>query len=595
MSRTVLWIVTVFLSLAMAAMVAVQAYWIKRSVKAEQQQLGLVVNQVFSEISDELLWNETLITILDEIRPPVVQNQSRAVWNFHIDARSAYNRADSALAIAEGEGVVGDSENSRIQHEDITVDDQELNSGELELLEVHPGIEAATEPVEKEPMSDRDEDQDTEIPEPEETRHFRYTSPDFTLKNQKVKLINDSLLVILGEDEVMQDTILVNAINPAQIRMKLAKAVQDHESFVDRIVRRMLVEEEQVIQKVSSAQIEAMLTQKLQERGVDMHFEYAVYEEGKKPIHQSDHFNEFEDCKYFRTSLFPGNVFSRSTYISVYFPDERENFRKSMGMMGGSSLLITLFIISMFSLTLYIIFKQKRLSEIKNDFVNNMTHELKTPISTISLASQMLSDRSIPDAQKNLGQISRIIQAESKQLGFQVERVLQMAIFDHGELKLKSEEVDLHDVIETVAQNILLQLDRRNGKLEFLPEAETALVQGDLMHLTNVISNLLENAIKYTSRTPEIRISTRNENGQLVLSIADNGIGISKENQKRIFDKFYRVPTGNVHNVKGFGLGLSYVKLIVEQHGGTINLKSELNKGSRFDIHLPLQEQNSMT
>ncbi len=258
-------------------------------------------------------------------------------------------------------------------------------------------------------------------------------------------------------------------------------------------------------------------------------------------------------------------------------------------MMGGSTLLITLFIVMMFSLALFIIFKQKRLSEMKNDFVNNMTHELKTPVSTISLASQMLSDRSIPDEQKNLGQISRIIQAESKQLGFQVERVLQMAIFDHGELKLKLEEVNLHDIIDTVAQNFLLQLDKREGKLEFFPEAEDAVVNGDLMHLTNVVSNLLENAIKYTRLKPEISIATRTENDSLVVSVMDNGIGISKEDQKRIFDKFYRVPSGNVHNVKGFGLGLSYVKLIVEQHHGSIKIKSEPGKGSQFDIQLPLR------
>lgn len=257
--------------------------------------------------------------------------------------------------------------------------------------------------------------------------------------------------------------------------------------------------------------------------------------------------------------------------------------------MGGSSLTITLFIILMFSLTLYIMFKQKRLSEMKNDFVNNMTHELKTPISTISLASQMLNDRSIPEEQKNLGQISRIIQTESKQLGYQVERVLQMAIFDHGELKLKNEAVNMHDIIETVAQNFLLQMDKRGGKLEFLPEADQAVVTGDLVHLTNVVSNLMENAMKYTTRNPEITITTLNENNSLIISVADNGMGISKEDQKRIFDKFYRVPTGNLHNVKGFGLGLSYVKLIVEEHGGNIKIKSELNRGSRFDIQLPLE------
>jgi len=182
-----------------------------------------------------------------------------------------------------------------------------------------------------------------------------------------------------------------------------------------------------------------------------------------------------------------------------------------------------------------------------------------------------------------------IIQSESRQLGTQVERVLQMAIFDHGQLKLKDQEIDMHEIIETVAQNFLLQVERREGKLEFLPEAENSVITGDSVHITNVISNLLENAMKYTGRTPEIRISTRNEERFFVVSVRDNGIGIRKEDQKRIFDKFYRVPTGNVHNVKGFGLGLSYVKLIVEAHQGTIRLKSEPNKGSVFDIHLPLK------
>ncbi len=522
MSRTVLWILTIFLSLAMIALVTVQVYWIKHSIASEQYQLGLVVNQALSDVSNDLVQNETVINILEEIRPPVIHYQSQSIWNFHIDWRSNMDPS-------------GD-----------------------EKIELNENI-------------------------------IMYSPPHPSLKNQKVEMIDDSILVILGEDELMHDTILVSAMKPDQVRKELSKNWEEQEVFVDKIVRKMLVEEEHIADRISGSQVENLLQKKLSERGIDMAFEYAVYEEGKKPIFQSENFNEYEDLKYFRASLFPGGVFNKNTLISIYFPGERNHILSSMGMMGGSTMLITLFILMMFSLALYIIFKQKRLSELKNDFVNNMTHELKTPISTISLASQMLNDRSIPEEQKNLAQISRIIQAESKQLGFQVERVLQMAIFDHGQLKLKLEEVDVHDVIETVAQNFLLQVDKREGRLEFLPEAEDAVIDGDLMHLTNVVSNLIENAMKYTRRTPEIQIATRNENGFLIISVADNGIGINKEDQKRIFDKFFRVPTGNVHNVKGFGLGLSYVKLIVEQHHGFIRLKSEPNKGSQFDIHLPLQ------
>jgi two-component system phosphate regulon sensor histidine kinase PhoR len=519
----VLWIMTVFLSLAMIALVGVQAYWFKNSIESKERQLGLLVNQALTEISSELVQNETVLTILEEIKPPLVSHQSKSVWNFHIDGRSMY---------------------SGIENGEIRLNDEIVV----------------------------------------------YSQPPASIKNQKLQMIDDSVLVILGEDELLQDTILISAMKPEEIRTELSKNLKEQEIFVDKIVRKMLLEEKGIEERITQTQVKNLLTKKLSERGIDLPFEYAVYEEGKKPIYQSDSFNEYENCKYYRASLLPGSIFRKATLISVYFPQERKHFFKSMGIMGGTSVLITLFVVTLFSLALYIIFKQKRLAEMKNDFVNNMTHELKTPISTISLASQMLSDKSIPDEQKNLSQITRIIQTESKQLGFQVERVLQMAIFDHGQLKLKLEEIDLHDIIETVAQNFLIQLDKRGGKLEFNPEAETSVIQGDAMHLTNVVSNLMENAMKYTKQVPLIRISTRNENGTIILSVSDNGIGISKEDQKRIFDKFYRVPTGNVHNVKGFGLGLSYVKLIVEQHHGTITLKSEPEKGSRFDIHLPLQE-----
>ncbi len=542
----------------MVAMIGIQAYWIKHSMEAEENQLDLLVHQVLSEISDELIRNETMITILDEIRPPLIQQQTQAVWDFHIDSRSAYDASEPEEVQSELEAHYEEAE--------------EIH-GESDLIH-----------VESERIHVESEDPHVTV----EEQVYVYTSPHHSLKNQTVELINDSVLVILGEDELMQDTILVSAMKPDQVRMELNKRVEEQEAFVDRIVQNMLFDEGEISDRISGSQVQSLLKEKLSARGLDMDFEYAVYKEGKNPIFQSENFNEYEDCSYFRASLFPGRVFNRTTLISLYFPNEREHLRKSMGVIGGSSLIITMFIIAMFTLALYIIFKQKRLSEIKNDFVNNMTHELKTPISTISLASQMLNDRSIPEEQKNIGQISRIIQTESRQLGYQVERVLQMAIFDHGELKLKQEEIDLHDIIETVAQNFLLQIDKREGMLEFLPEADNSVIQGDLMHITNVISNLLENAMKYTRSTPEIRIATRNEENSVIVSVIDNGIGIGKEDQKRIFDKFYRVPSGNIHNVKGFGLGLSYVRLIVEQHRGTITLKSEPNKGSQFNIQLPL-------
>jgi two-component system phosphate regulon sensor histidine kinase PhoR len=576
MSRTTLWILTVFLSLAMIALVGVQTYWFKNSIDAKEQQLGLVINQVLGEISNELIRDETVMTILEEIQPPVVSHQSQAVWNFQIDSRSSIHQPGDEEH-REPEGAVHSPDPVHEEewvHEEITI------KGKINLNEVESGVFVEEGQWKEVYVDEADQDQEVIV----------YTPPTQLLKNQKIEIINDSVLVIIGEDELMHDTILISAMDPDQVRMKLIKSWKEQEVFVDNIVKQMMVGTDRIQDRITGSHVEKLLAHKLLEKGVDMPFEYAVFEEGKKPVYHSEGFNEYEDCRYYRASLLPGNILSKPALISVYFPQERKHLMKSMGIMGGTSALITLFVLTLFSLALYIMFKQKRLSEMKNDFVNNMTHELKTPISTISLASQMLNDKTIPDEQKNLNHISRIIQTESKQLGFQVERVLQMAIFDHGQLKLKLEEVDVHDVIETVAQNFLLQADKRGGKLDFLPEAENAVILGDSMHITNVVSNLIENAMKYTKQTPVIGISTRNVSGAVVISVSDNGIGISKEDQKRIFDKFYRVPTGNVHNVKGFGLGLSYVKLIVDQHHGIIKIKSEPEKGSRFDIHLPLQD-----
>jgi two-component system phosphate regulon sensor histidine kinase PhoR len=224
---------------------------------------------------------------------------------------------------------------------------------------------------------------------------------------------------------------------------------------------------------------------------------------------------------------------------------------------------------------------------IKNDFINNMTHELKTPISTISLASQMLQDGTVSNTQKTIEHLSTVINQESKRLSFQVEKVLQMAVFNEGRLKLKFKEFDVNNMIRSVISNFELRVKSKNGTLETEINAEHPLIKGDEVHITNVIFNLLDNAMKYSKEIPEIKVSTENKKGFIVISVQDKGIGISKEHHTQIFDRFYRVPTGNIHNVKGFGLGLSYVKKIVDSHNGTIKVESVIHKGTKFSILFP--------
>jgi two-component system phosphate regulon sensor histidine kinase PhoR len=280
-------------------------------------------------------------------------------------------------------------------------------------------------------------------------------------------------------------------------------------------------------------------------------------------------------------------VFSQPKFLSVFFPDQNKYLLRTMWLLLTVSALFILVIIFSFSFTVSTIIRQKKVSEIKNDFINNMTHELKTPISTISLACQALKD---PDIKNRVGIVDsyiNVIADENKRLAMVVENVLRTAVMDKGELKLKIVDLNVNEVVDQVLQNMKLQLEQRGGSFITDLQADQPYVQADMVHLTNVVFNLVDNALKYTEKIPVIKVGTRNEANGLVLFVEDNGIGISKENQRKIFDKLYRVPTGNIHNVKGFGLGLSYVKAIVDKHSGWITVKSELNKGSRFEIHIP--------
>jgi two-component system, OmpR family, phosphate regulon sensor histidine kinase PhoR len=353
---------------------------------------------------------------------------------------------------------------------------------------------------------------------------------------------------------------------------------------------KILLEERLLEERIDSSFLKQAIDNIFQEAGIDLDYKYAIRSanQGKdKLIFGSPGYNPDKKRQYY-SLLFPYDYDGQQpNYLYIYFPERTGLLLRATGLTVIPTIILTALLIAIFAYSLMIIFRQKKLSMIKNDFINNMTHELKTPISTISLASQMLEDGTITNTPKTIEHVSRVINQESKRLSFQVEKVLQMAVFNEGRLKLKFKEFDINNTINTILNNFELRIKNKNGLLHSELNATDSHVKGDEVHLTNVIFNLLDNAMKYSKDNPDITVMTENKNEHIAITVKDKGIGIPKEHQSQIFDRFYRVPTGNVHNVKGFGLGLSYVKKVVDLHNGKIKLESAVNKGTMFSILLP--------
>lgn len=524
------------MTLAMAGLIVVQSYWIGNAVDIKEKQFSQLVTNAMSDISDEIKRQEAVFSIINEIEPI----DTSLEWE-------GYSRVEVRVSASQ-------------YLEQVTAQISEQNAK----VKVHN----------------------------EEIRVFQRTSPSGDHSNIAVIAedsdhISDKPRIIVDSEGVHT----ITWISPGHIRKEMkdmASQMEEQQIFLDKIISKMMLPPPGIKERIDPELLNKIIGKSLHNNGINLNYEYAVLTDNLDLTLISENYTPDSNNDYYSSELFPEDLFN-TNYLSLYFPGQRNFVFKSLGFMTISSIVLTLLIILSFITTIYIIFRQKRLSEIKNDFINNMTHELKTPISTISLASQMINDPSIPAESKNMKNISRIIEDESKRLGYQVEKVLQMAIFDKGKIKLKLKPADINDLILSVINNFTIQVDKLGGKISGELNATKSQMKVDTVHFTNVISNLVDNAVKYSPEKPEILVTTENMNGKLMIRIRDKGIGIKKEDQKRIFEKFYRVPTGNIHNVKGFGLGLSYVKKIVEEHQGSITLKSELNKGTEFEICLPLK------
>ena len=398
-----------------------------------------------------------------------------------------------------------------------------------------------------------------------------------------------------------------NLLNSTQPNTSISAATQKYnekqykrfiqaKSLMEIVTARLLNDSHNrdITTRIDPYYLRDQLTYNLEQNGITSEFYFAVADKNNKNIYR---FNEksfdITSAECFKQQLFPSDKHTNNPYfLYIYFPNKDNEFIPNLKIL-YPPFFVTLLLLIVCSLTIWYIFRQQQLNQIKNDFINNMTHELKTPVASISLASQMLNDPIVTKSPKMLEHISNIIKEETKRLTFQVDKVLQMSVFERENIKIELQENNINEIIQTIAENYSLKIHSKGGNLYTELYAHNAFVDIDEMHFGNIIYNLLDNAVKYSREdTPIIiTISTWNDNkDNLFIAIEDNGIGIKKEYLKHIFDKFYRVPTGNRHDVKGFGLGLSYVKKIIQLHKGNIKVESEPNIGTKFIIELKTKQ-----
>ncbi|SMD42091.1 two-component system, OmpR family, phosphate regulon sensor histidine kinase PhoR [Aquiflexum balticum DSM 16537] len=361
--------------------------------------------------------------------------------------------------------------------------------------------------------------------------------------------------------------------------------------FMNRAWEELLEGQRDVLSRMDTSQLRKYLKNNLKERGIGESFDLGILDDKGMLIPISSLIDSSRLVSNgIQARLFPSDILGKENYLVVHFPTKKAYIFRQIWLPVLSSLLFIGIVIFCFIYAIKVIIRQKKLSDIKNDFINNMTHEFKTPIATVSLAVEALQDPELLNQESFRKRYLSIIKDENTRLGSQVEKVLQSATLDKKDFKLKLEKVNMDDILENARQHIGLQVENKGGKIELLSELKEPYLEADSFHISHIINNLLDNAIKYAKDKPNIEIKSWDQNGSLFVSVKDNGIGMSKESVKKIFDKFYRVPTGNLHDVKGFGLGLAYVKTMTEAHKGEITVNSEPGKGSIFTLKLPKKQ-----
>ncbi len=399
--------------------------------------------------------------------------------------------------------------------------------------------------------------------------------------------------IVTGNTErhirVVQTNSASNNVNK-QFEQTTRQIKQHLSGVIDQMALEFSLQGAGISENLVSNLLEPTLRSQLKNLGINLNFEYAITNSSGQSYKnmKSDKWTDDNISKAYKTTLFPNDIMGGRYFLQVFFPEKRSIIYSSLIWLFIGSVVFTLIIIITFFYTLRTIFNQKHLSEMKSDFINNMTHEFKTPIATISLATDAISNPMAKGKPEQVSRFLQVIREENKRMNRQVENVLQMAMLDKKDFNLNCKPIYVHSLISQAVKNISLQVEQKGGTIIQKLEATTDLLNIDENHFTNIIYNLLDNANKYTiDKEPKIEVSTYSKQGYFYIDVSDNGMGMDKETQTKVFDKFFRYSMGNVHTIKGFGLGLSYVKGVVKAFGGEIDIKSVKGKGSTFTVKIP--------
>jgi len=428
-----------------------------------------------------------------------------------------------------------------------------------------------------------------------DTLHYVYPDPQFGRQVVSVPRLNPLWVQEQARKKNEQHLRQLKKMLRMETAAELPKMQKGQQSVFENLAQEYSRKDEPLGKRINPIWIDTLLRYELSSRGIKLPFSYEVTQahndsvifskamdvEGQKPL--------FVPANTYHTPIFSQEVINDPGDLKIYFPQKNSLILSQMGGAMATTGGLLLFFIFCFGFTIYSILRQKKISEMKTDFINNMTHEFKTPVSTIMIASEALRDAEIAQDKSRVSKLANIIYEENVRLGSHIERVLNIARIEKNDFKLDIKKVEINELIAVVLDSMALKMQKHNAKLDLNLSDEELFIKADELHYSNVIYNLIDNAIKYSRETPEITITTGvNRNNQVVIKVADKGIGMSSDQQSKIFEQFYRIPTGNLHDVKGFGLGLSYVNTIVKRLNGTISVRSEKEKGSEFELKFDL-------